>query len=50
MKFLTKFDFTKEQLNYLDKNASQVMIEAIKKGKKLVSTNLKSLMDLGVKN
>lgn len=50
MKFLTKFDFTKDQLDYLDKNASQVMIDAIKKGKKLVAANLKYLMDLGVKN
>lgn len=50
MKFLTKFDFTKEQLDYLDKNASLVMIEAIKKGKKLISANIKYLMDLGVKN
>ncbi len=50
MKFLTKFDFTKDQLEYLDKNASSVMIDAMKKAKKLVSTNLKYLMDLGVKN
>lgn len=50
MKFLTKFDFTKEQLDYLDKNASAVMIDAIKKEKKLVSANIKYLMDLGVKN
>lgn len=50
MKFLMKFDFTKEQLDYLDKNASQIMIDAIKNAKKLVSTNLKYLMDLGAKN
>lgn len=50
MKFLTKFEFTKDQLEYLDKNASSVMIDAMKKAKKLVSTNLKYLMDLGVKN
>jgi len=50
MKFLQKFEFTKEQLEYLDNNASQVMIDSIKENKKLVSANIKYLMDLGIKN
>lgn len=50
MKFLLKLDFTKEQLNYLDQNASSVMIDAMKKNKKLVNANLKYVIDLGAKN
>lgn len=50
MRFLGKLDFTKEQLEYLDQNASCVMIDAIKKNKKLVTANIKYLKDLGAKN
>lgn len=50
MRFLQKFDFTTDQLEYINQNASQVMIDSIKKCKKLVSTNIQYLMDLGVKN
>lgn len=50
MRFLQKLDFTKEQLEYLDENASSVMIDEMKKNKKLVSANLQFLKNLGVKN
>lgn len=50
MKFLQKLDFTKEQLEYLDNNASSVMIDSLQKNKKLVIANIEFLKNLGVKN
>ncbi len=50
MKFLLKFEFTKEQLDYLNQNASQVMIDSIRENRKLVATNINYLKELGVKN
>ncbi len=50
MKFLQKFGFTSEQLKYLNDNAAEVMIESLQKNKRLVSTNINYLLELGVKN
>lgn len=50
MHFLQKLNFTKEQLEYLDANASGVMIDSILHNKKLVATNIQYLIDLGIKN
>ncbi len=50
MKFLQKFGFTSEQLDYLNNNAASVMIDSIQKNKNVVSTNMNYLMGLGVKN
>lgn len=50
MKFLQKFGFTSEHLKYLDDNAASVMIESLEKNKKLVSTNINYLLELGVTN
>ncbi len=50
MKFLQKFEFAQSQLKYLDDNASKVILDALNQNKKLVSANIKYLMDLGVKN
>ena len=50
MKFLQKFEFAQSQLKYLDDNAYKVILDALNQNKKLVSANIKYLMDLGVKN
>ncbi len=50
MKFLQKMSFTQKDLDYLNENASFVMIDSLEKNKKLVTANLNYLMDLGVKN
>lgn len=50
MKFLQKLNFNQKDLDYLNKNASSVMIESIEKNKKLVMANISYLMELGVKN
>lgn len=50
MRFLQKFGFTSEQLDYLNHNAASVMIDAIQKNKNVVSANINYLMGLGVKN
>ncbi len=50
MKFLQKFEFSEDQLQYLDDNAAAKILEALETNKKLVSANMKYLMDLGVKN
>ncbi len=50
MKFLTKLDFTEDQINYLNENASGVMLDSIHKSRKLVASNLNFLIELGVKN
>ena len=50
MKFLEKYEFTKEEIaNFLD-NSPKKIIDAIKEHKKLVSENIKYLKDLGVTN
>jgi len=50
MKFLQKLNFTQKDLDFLNENASSVMIESIENNKKLVTANLNYLIDLGVKN
>lgn len=50
MKFLQKFNFTEEQIEFLNNNASSVMIDSIEKNKKLVTANLNYIIDLGIKN
>lgn len=50
MKFLQKLNFSIEQLDYLNENASFVMIDSIEKNKKLVTANINYLIELGVKN
>lgn len=50
MKFLEKFGFEKESILQFKESTSDVMIVTLVENKKLVQTNLKYLMDLGVTN
>ena len=50
MKFLEKFNFTKDEINAFENNTADVMIDALEKERKLVLANGEYLMDLGVTN
>lgn len=48
MKFLEKYDFTKEDIEELIDTTPKKIMSAIKKSQKLVETNLSYLKDLGI--
>lgn len=50
MNYLEKFEFTKDQMLYLDQNTSRTLIDTMNQNQKLLSANLKYLFDLGVTN
>ncbi len=50
MKFLEKYDFSKETIADFLNNSPKKLIDAIKEHKKLVGENLKYLRDLGIIN
>lgn len=50
MKFLEKYNFSKEQIADFLNNSPKKLIDAIKEHKKLVSQNIAYLKDLGVTN
>ncbi len=50
MKFLEKYDFTKEEIAEFLNNSPKKLIDAVKDNKKLVGENINYLKDLGVTN
>ena len=50
MKFLESVGFSKEEIKELKNSIADVMIETLKKNKRLVKANIEYLKDLGVKN
>ncbi len=50
MKFLEKYDFTKEEIADFLNNSPKSLIDAIKNNKKLVGMNIEFLKNLGVTN
>lgn len=50
MKFLEKYNFSKEEIDYLVNNSPKKLVESIKEHKKLIGTNIEFLKELGVKN
>ena len=50
MKFLEKYDFTKEDIAYFLNNSPKKLIDGVKEHKKLVCANIEYLKDLGVTN
>ena len=48
MKFLEKYDFTKEDINELIDNTPKKVMEDLKKSQKLVEKNLEYLKTLGI--
>lgn len=50
MKFLEKYDFNKEDIETFVNNSPKKLLDSIKEHKKLVSTNINYLKELGVKN
>ncbi len=50
MKFLEKYDFSKEDIAYFLNNSPKKLIDATKKSKKLVCANIEYLKELGVTN
>lgn len=50
MKFLEKYNFNKEDIDFFVSNSPKKLVDAIKEHKKLVGTNIEFLKELGVKN
>ena len=50
MKFLEKYDFSKEVIAYFLNNSHKKLIDAIKDHKKLVGENLDYLKNIGITN
>jgi len=50
MKFLEKLGFQKEEVQKFEDSTADVMLETLNQNRKLVTSNLKFLIDLGVKN
>ncbi len=50
MKFLEKYDFSKEDIAEFLNNSPKKLIDGIKEHKKLVGENIKYLKDLGITN
>ncbi|MBO4245170.1 MAG: hypothetical protein J5892_00310 [Bacilli bacterium] len=50
MKYLEDLGFTKEQIKLITNSASELLCDAIKENKKLITVNLNYLKDLGVAN
>ena len=50
MKFLEKYDFTKEDISNFVDNSPKKLVESIKEHKKLVGLNIEYLQELGITN
>lgn len=50
MKYLEKLDFTLEEIDQILENTSLAMVKLLEENRKLVSTNLSFLKELGAKN
>lgn len=50
MKYLEDLGFTKDEIKVLSNNASQLLCDAVKENKKLITVNINYLKDLGVEN
>lgn len=50
MKFLENFNFTSEEISYINENFPENLVKAMDTSKKLVSANLEYLKKLGVSN
>ena len=50
MKYLEDLGFTKDEIKILSNNASELLCDAVKENKKLITVNINYLKDLGVEN
>ena len=50
MKFLEKYSFNKNEIEYFVSNSPKKLVDAVKEHKKLVATNIEFLRELGIKN
>ena len=50
MKYLEDLGFTKDEIKVLSNNASELLCDAVKENKKLITVNINYLKDLGVEN
>lgn len=50
MKFLEKYGFQKEQVENFENTTADVMLDTLSTNRKLICSNLKYLIELGVKN
>ncbi len=50
MKFLEKFNFTKDEINAFENNTADVMLRTLEDARKLVLANGNYLLELGVTN